>query len=277
VSQFLYFIPGNPRVFVPRAEVLATFAATALREQLRSDKTWNADSVVFNALPEHGPGGNVGTLFCCLPGGLITDEAFKPDYRAKEQTWIEINGSWLGWYTDNKPTEQSLRRAKTVSGYGVVLNDDCEWLAPTIRGYTAKRKLTLPEEITRGPNGARVVRIKPEFQRFQDLADKLWDFQFSKIELSIAQCCDAAAELLSLNYQIGPAEVDALGLFELVQNVDGGANWFAIITAAYDWPLIEELMGLEAEEIKKKESQREPSELSAGYVEETTPAGALGN
>lgn len=255
MSQFLYFIPGIPRSNVPRAEVASTFAAVALWDLLRSDKTWAGDAYVANPLTQDGPGGQTGTIFACLPGGMAI-EGFSVDYRPAEQTWIPCGTAWLGWYTNNPPTESSLRRQATVTGYGVVLNDDCEWHAPTVRCFPEGSRITLPQAIGRGPDGKRTTITKPHYQRFQDLTAKLWDFRFVKEGLTIGEACDAAAQLLSLNYRLGPCEADALGLFEVVQNIGQEANWMGIIEAAYDWPIVAEL--LHAEELKKKESVPKP-------------------
>lgn len=272
MSQFLYFIPGMPRNRIPRDEVLATFAKDALWDLLRSDKTWSGTSAVFNMLHQDGPGGKVGTIFACLPGGMAID-GFATDYRPAEQTWVEIDGAWLGWYTDNPPTEESLRKPSQISGYPVTLNDDSAWTAPVIRCQPAGSRVTLPQSLGLGTGGTRIVRIKPQYQRWQDLVAKLWGYKFSGEGASLSDLCDDAAILLSLNYRIGPREIDALGLFELLENGgDSVPNWFHVIDASYDWPLIQELM--DEETAKKKESAPTDSEQSAGSGDETKPAAA---
>jgi hypothetical protein len=265
VSQFLYFIPGQARIHIPRADVQRTFAATALREQLRSDRTWTADAVTFNPLMHDGPGGSQGTIFACLPGGMAID-GFDVDYKPDRQTWLQAEGGWLGWYTDNPPTEASLRRERLIEGYGVRLNDDCEWTAPVIRGFTQARKVRLPVTVGRDGSGMRTMTVKTEYERFPVIAEKLWDLQFSRVSMTVGECLDAAAILLSLNYQIGPVEADALGLFEMTDTLQQSANWWGILHASYDWPLITEALGTaEADELKKKE-ESEPghSALPAG-------------
>ncbi len=255
MSQFLYFIPGAARQWIPRAEVAATFAASALRDLLRSDKTWSGDAAVFTACIGGGPGGQVGTVFAHLPGGMAI-EGFDVDYRADRQTWVKIDSAWLGWYTDNPPTEQSLRRPQTVPGYHVTLNDGCEWMAPIIRCFPPGSKITLPQAVGLGSNGQRTLSVMPFYQRWMELAERLWNHRFNS-DMDAIQLIDAAADLLSLNYRVGPREVDALGLFEVIgKDSDRFPNWNDIIVASYDWPLVEELMAQEA--LKKKESVPEP-------------------
>ena len=257
MSHFLYFIPGAARASLPRAEVLATFAKTALRDQLRSDKTWSGDAVTYNQLIMGGPGGHIGTIFACLPTG----SEFVADYHPDRQTWVQIDNAWLGWETDNPPTEASLRKPakRIVSGYAVTLNDDCDWIAPTVRCQPKGSRVTLPMAVSLGANGQRTMQVMRHYQHWQDLVDRLWSARFGDINLANTEFLDAAAELLSLNYQIGPKEIDALGLFEVLG--EQTPNWFEIIEAAYDWPIVREVMEAEA---AKKKSADQPSEQSVG-------------
>jgi len=252
MSQFLYFIPGLPRPALPRAEVAATFARTALWDLVRSDKTWQTDEVICNPLHQDGPGGQTGTIFAVLPGGMITDESFAVDYRPGLQTWIKITDAgpvaWLGWYTDNPPTERSLRRMLWFTGEQVTLNDDCEWTAPIIRNHSPGAKVTLPMSVGLNDSGVRVMTVKPQYQRWVNLAKRIWDNE----DLPLGELWDKAAEVLSLNYRVGPYEVNALGLFEIVDDASGQvANWYQILQAAIDWRTVTELVG----EIEKKNTQ----------------------
>jgi hypothetical protein len=268
MTQFLYFFPGIPTATVSRQRVAATFANTALRDLLRSDKTWAGNAVIYNQCLVDGPGGLTGTILAALPPNGFPDGVV-PAFVRDRQTWVQIDDAWLGWYTDMPPTEQSLRRPQVVSGYLVQLNDDCDWMAPTIRCVPAGSRVTLPMCISLSSSGQREYRVKPGYQHWQELADSLWQHKFNAT-MNNGELWDAAGELLSLNYRIGPKEVDALGLFELLdQNSDIAPNWFQIVDAAYDWPLVEEQMA----ESAKKKPQPEGSEQPAGS-EVATPLDA---
>lgn len=250
MCQFLYFIPGQPRPFIPREEVAGTFAATALREILRSDKTWNASTVVMNPQLHSGPGGHQGTIIAALPGGMAID-GFDVAFKPNEQAWCQIGNAWLGWYADNRPTETSLRRPRIVTGYAVRLLDDGDWVAPTIRCLPVGSRITLPLELGLNGQGQRTVQVMSRYRDFATLAEKLWDYKFGRLVMSNGELWDAAGNLLSLNYQVGPRECDALGLFELLDpESEQSPNWWQIIDAAYDWPLVEENL----EPVKKNES-----------------------
>lgn len=251
MSHFLYFVPGMPRTFLHREEVAGTFAAVALHDLLRSDKTWNAQSVVMNPLLVNGPGGNLGTVFAALPGGMAID-GFDVTYRPDAQTWCQVGNAWLGWYTDNPPTEASLRRERIVSGYSVQLLDDAAWVAPVIRCQPVGSRITLPQELGLNAQGQRTVRVMSRYRHWMELAEKLWDHKFGRVEMTNHDLWDAAGSLLSLNYRIGPREIDALGLFELLDpESEQAPNWWQVIESAYDWPTVQEML----DESKKNESQ----------------------
>lgn len=265
MSQFLYFFPGAPGHVPDRERVRSSFAATALRDLLRSDKTWNGSFIVNGCT--NGPGGHSGTVIVPKIDGQFP-EGFTPAFVKDTQQWVNIDDAWLGWFPDVPPTEQSLRKSSMVSGYPVRLNDDCEWMAPTIRCQPVGSRVTLPRMVTRDSSGKRVYRIKKEYERFQEIAELLWNYHFAGAVIeSDDELLDMAAELLSLNYRIGPAELDALGLFDMVGS---DSNWLEIMGASFDWPLIKEF--LEAEEIKKKALVL--SEQSAGNAGETKPDAA---
>ena len=246
MSRFLYFVPGIAEAHIPRAKVATTFAATAFHDLLRSEKTWASGDVVFNQLVMGGPGGHVGTIFAHVPVG----SEFVADYHPGKQTWVPIGNEWLEWLTDDKPTEKSLRRDQIVRGYAVDLNDDCSWIAPTIRCQPAGSRVTLPQALGLGEDGKLVARVKPQYQRYKDLAEKAWNHKIHG-GLNNGELWALAADLLSLNYRVGQHEVAALSLFELIDPAsDVSPNWYQIIDASYDWPVVEEVLG-EAESKKK--------------------------
>lgn len=260
MTQFLYFFPGNSETEVTRERVSKSFARTALRDLLRSDKTWNG-SYIPNAVRGDGPGGHSGRIVAIVPPNGFP-EGFTPAFVKGKQTWVQIDDTWLGWFTDMPPTEESLRRETLVSGYPVLLNDDKHWTAPTIRCQPAGARITLPRAIKLGSDGQRVVGVKEFYQHWQDLTDKLWQYRFGVIEMKLDELVDSAAELLSLNYRIGPKEVDALGLFDLVDpESTSESNWSDIIAASCDWPLVQEAMD---EDCKKKASVPEHLDQSHG-------------
>lgn len=268
MTQFLYFFAGATNATVARSRVASSFAAVALRDLLRSDKAWS-NGVVCNRCLIDGPGGQLGTVLAAQPPGGFGD-GFTPAFVRGAQTWVKIEETaWLGWFTDQPPTEVSLRRAMMVTGYGVTLNDDCVWTAPVVRCQPVHSRVTLPQAIRLGDDGQRVIGVKEFYRPWQDLVNRLWDYRWGKCELSLGDLIDGAAELLSLNYRVGPRELDALGLFEIVEpGSEHSANWSDIITASYDWPLVEEFI---AAEVAKKKSVPEVSTPSAGCEAETPP------
>jgi hypothetical protein len=171
-----------------------------------------------------GPDGKNGVVFVCgpEPGQESQVAGYFPD----KQEWVECvtDGYWLGWAKGAKPGPEDLARASMIPGYVGKLNDDGEFLIPIL--VSDCQETAVPKALSRGTSGkwdqetplpqyAALCRDAEE--ALPPLKALLWpedtpDDEDPPEPLSREAMVDLAIRGLQVNYRLGPAEVNVLGL-----------------------------------------------------------------
>jgi len=157
------------------------------------------------------------------------------EFDADRQTWHQLPNSneWVGWWNDNKPTAEALRRESTVDGYIVQLNDGGNWVIPS--GMNMPCNLSID-------NAGNVVKVtKPEFKSFYDEAVTMLDYAKSLIRKddpidddNLLGVGKYVSSMLQLNYYI------TFEIAFLLQLFDPDVLWRAL-SAATDVRAINDL------------------------------------
>lgn len=188
--RFLYYMPGaNSAVDAERL-----LAQHGLRKSVEAANLSFSDS--------KGPDDGGGVL--CGHGGRSTPMLFRPD----EQTWRECEGGkfWIGYWTDNPPTPETLERDKLTEGHEVD-----GWTVPLVRPVFGATRLPHTQRlesdgtITHTPLGRYVALI----DRVEDIY-KVIETE-SGLEMDESDVYALAGDLLCVNYYIGKWELSAIG------------------------------------------------------------------
>lgn len=206
--QFLYFIPGRKRL---KASDLNSFD---LHHSIRKPLVREC----FSAL-----GGKNGIVFQDdQPGAGI------PAYVPEEQEWIHNpDGVSVGWWRSQKPSVEQLARESQLKGKSLTLADGNSWLVPQLREWR-------PGD-PQGPPVVYAVKV-PQILEWQkqewverDVVPQyreIWDKSARAVALWLGRddgkgtmddgdLISFAADLLAVNYRVGPLEVSALGLLTI--------------------------------------------------------------
>ncbi len=240
MSGFLYFLPGI-RPHEIAADVLSRFSLDCALGGEDTIKSWT----------EKGPGGKPGTIV------MIGQDPAKTDYRPEKQEWREQTGFWIGHWIDEKIQRSDLARAEQLGGHPVILEDGQAWSCPIARSWIEldgelrwysplPRRLVLKEgKWESGEVVAKYARLWGLAERFErsfyeapQRAGEGAEGKDVQIELDFQDAVAAAVEVLGVNYRVGPAEVEILGILT-------DQNVYKILQALIDWPT-------HAEWLKKK-------------------------
>lgn len=136
------------------------------------------------------------------------------------QTWhrIECEGPevwWIGFETDDPPGPDDLIRPGAVLGYRVRLGDGRWWNVPVARQFP--EGTALPAVLRMGGGGRLVRDLPPEyvslFERCAPWATAYYEHPDEPLTLAMVDAWRLALDGLAVNYRVGMAEVNALGLF----------------------------------------------------------------
>lgn len=147
-----------------------------------------------------GPGDKAGCAF----GPVGKDIGYYP----QSQTWIQAQGYWLGWKTDDPPGPADLKREQMAAGQEVELGDGNLWHVPKVR--IAHGSSELPMVYKRNPlTGELEARLVSKFhglyQRVVEIFEDLKNFDWTKLH-------DLCVDILAVNYRIDVAACYALEL-----------------------------------------------------------------
>lgn len=147
-------------------------------------------------------------------------QANKCRYKPAAQSWQKSNNGkfWLGVYNDDRPRPEELAVSVQLAGHWVKLEDGNKWLVPVARQIVGGS--ALPKSLVLGANGEVVEKQLPKYAGFWSRVEKLWnDFLVTnkmekdgKIQLTMAQRMQLAAEALGFNYRIGIDEINMLSM-----------------------------------------------------------------
>lgn len=199
----------------------------------------------FGAIEAGGPDGGAGALVCVA--GVI-DPAMV-GVSKDGQTWQKIPGSecYVGIFDSDLPKPEDCVRKKALQGHWVECGDGQEWLAPVARALNEPEEAhkplesfcALPQTRTIDENGAWVQGgIMPRYAALWDTAVLVSESAETAqagedaIYFDFENETDAALLCLAINYRIGKAEANLLGLFT-DESVGG------ILGALVDWPVVD--------------------------------------
>ena len=232
----------------------------------------------FEQKPAHaeiigqGPDGGTGVLWF--------DQEYhrsrvKCGYYPDVQTWQKWGHAdlYTGYFTNQPPTPEDLRRTRTIPGLNVKLGDDNEWEIPIVRQYREDIGFlqTLPREAELDGNGEWTSgTVMPEYAELDDAAWAWFEFIKQAIEESddddqevvveIPQVYKWCQTMLEANYKVGPIEILMLKLFNDVTRPE-------IMNASIDLPGF-------IDNVKKKEpvEQSHTSHGAPATIPVTVPA-----
>ncbi len=204
--NILYYVPETDHSSI--GDAIESAGLTHI-VQVRSGRMVDADAQLCHG----GPDGKSGMIVNprTMPHGETQDGLYRPD----SQTWeCEPSGRyWLGTSNTFPPQPCDLERPKMISGDSVTLGDGNSWVVP--------QAVQWPEKATRFPAVLRlrdgrwqrdpVARYRGLCELAEILLGEIADDGTVKRDDSwlIEQC----AEILGVNYRIGPIECSVLGLF----------------------------------------------------------------
>lgn len=233
--SFLYFIPHISRQTLKPEVIQRAGLGDILRD--RCDMTCLSGSgrlAVNDVL--RGPLAHGGVILKPLSILERPDEVDGFGYYPEKQQWIHVtvadsDGYWIGWDPEKKPTAELLERDDLVRGRLEELGDGDWWTCPIIR--LLQGGIGLPD--VWGLEGGKIVsRVKPRWNWAWDLSGDVWDFMVADTPIPREQAFTWAAQLLGINYRVGPEECSILGLI-------GEAEMHLILRAAVNGPLAEKI------------------------------------
>lgn len=248
MGRVLYFIPSVQAASEGILEELGI--SSALRDSPHASRS-----------AARGPGGTGGCVV--VPTGTTNNER-SFGYFPKRQEWKQAtNGKyWLGKYTDNPPTPESMRRPEMITGHKVELQDGNEWEIPVARVFPTGSGL--PQSIILGPNGELVAEALPQYAKLSKMAERVWDQFLAEVkdhsepgvlagapDFTVKEQWEIATEALAMNYIIGQEEVSFLRLFT-THNI--GKVWGALIDMPTMIAVNKELEEAAADPAKKKDA-----------------------
>jgi len=210
---FLYYIPN---LLGPPADLIAAGVGHAFESK-----------PVCRQITGNGPNGHGGVL---LGDGQRVPEV---GYFPTRQRWIKdpTRELWVGVHTDGPlPGPADLLRQKPITGHWLELLDGQQWLVPIARQYQEEDgelrwAHNLPRRLARAQDGTwQSTAIVPRYQAIWDLAQR---WENSSIEAArnagkkddedvatfkFNDVVESAIRMLAVNYLVGSAEIDLLGL-----------------------------------------------------------------
>jgi len=243
----LYFFPQIRRAqLAPDNRLSRSLLAARRLERTFADVGEATRDCILFELSGTGPGGHAGMILSVLP---VSGEApLRAGYYPEFQTWTEIAGDvpyWVGLDKEHPPMPEDLARKKIFAGYKVELAGRT-WEIPVIRDPLGSSGL--PMSWRRDPDGGTSQAIRPDWAvLFERFGRALWLFNDPDgpypIRLDRGEALDLCIEALAVNYRVGIAEQNLLGLID-------SENWFSVLACAVDWPTYRDVY--EAVEGQKK-------------------------
>lgn len=127
---------------------------------------------------------------------------------------------WIGFEVDDVPTPTDLLRPSIVDGHMVTLCDGNNWLVPVARSFQPDTT-RLPQQLHLTAEGKVTKAVVPAyadlFARAEPIAAEVYGTDrepdgFGSVTMDEEDLFALVADALAVNYRVGKAEVDALGL-----------------------------------------------------------------
>lgn len=148
---------------------------------------------------------------------LTSGDGSTCSYDPEKQVWTKsvVGDWWIGYWSDDRPTEKDLRRAERLEGHKVRLADGADWLIPVVRLLDGG--CGLPAAVSFGENGQAVTKPLAKYSQLSAAAERLWtDLMIAckKVEgtesMTETERIDLAIDALGWNYHIDRDEIGAL-------------------------------------------------------------------
>ena len=188
-----------------------------------------------------GPDGNSGVMCAFPPNGR--DNA-KIDITFNEnQIWRDAGKYMVGYDKNHKPKPKDLERGEVFGGYGLTLGDGNQWVIPVVRRINGDSALPSRLKFDATTGGWIKGDVMPVYKKLFNLTCELFDrikgvaeqSDDDSEEVYLSKGGELACGALSVNYFVGPQEIDLLGL--LTTN-----NISDILRAAMDWQAVIEYL-----------------------------------
>lgn len=221
MANFLYFFPAQNKALQSAADLPANTGLPTILKGCTFDN---------RGVENNGPGGQNGWLIAPHPTGDGVQS--RTGVYLDTQTWMPVEDAegkqthWVGWETDNPPRPADVARAKQTTGHMVELGDDHEWIVPVVEAFVPNKEIphtqwervsgfiTLPQTMTLDAKGDVTMKVKPGHEELADEAGWWVDTFWQSKDYLYARYATFAIRLLAVNYCVGRAEVNALGLLE---------------------------------------------------------------
>ena len=221
MGQFLYFLPGVA------SDVEAAMAAAGLSDRVDGKSTSGCQA---------GPGGTSGMLISGTGGRNL--------YRADDQTWagpFNDGKLWIGFWTDDRPTPNDLKRPSQVDGSAVTLNDGAPWLIPT--ATAAPFVMTVRDGEVHYEALALAERLWAHVEKIKGV------FKDSTVSLTDLELLEIIADALAVNYRVSADPAQEVTLLKLCST----ENFKLVTNAILDVALFDMAARDLSEDAKKKD------------------------
>lgn len=217
----IYFLPGvSAAQLRPRNTLNPELMAAARLGRVFADVS--PMRLTLSNLHCPGPGDQAGVIF--RAEATSGPPAPRFDYLPESQEWDRVihQGQVLYWIGRDKlapPRPADLQRTKPLKGHLVQLADGQYWQVPLIRRPNPSGGPPvsgLPTEIRFDGDGRSANAIRAEYLDIWDRSARVFDVAWLSAPLEPGEEVDLnrfALDALALNYRIGFAEANVLGLF----------------------------------------------------------------
>ena len=191
---------------------------------------------------ESGPYGRSGAWLwpkdAAFPDRIPKNLGYQPNYQEWRPSKAQVNGKpqrYIGWWKNDPPSTEDMRRKTEVQGYLVDCGYEKRWSIPIARlsatsvDQMAKSHGSLPTEYGFDAAGKVVPEVLPEYSALWDKSALVWDFfeqhdndrddkPFPIPDDEITQwLVDAAIECLAVNYRLSFEEIVILRELKLIR------------------------------------------------------------
>lgn len=249
MGRFLYFIPGVTHDVTTPGAYRKLCEDAGLGELLKG-------TGVSARLCTGGPDkGEIGGVVMCpqeADGGAAPVVKVRCGYFPDEQRWVRgpDGAYWLGYYLEDRPRPETLRRGgMLLEGHAVLLADGQEWRIPIAR--------YLPKIFGVDDQGSDIARVRPDCRVFFEAASEFTELARSGAkEIPYELMMRTAISGFALNYRIGELELRALEVIDT-------DNVFQVCWAAIDGPTVDAVVA-DVEAAAKKNEIAATRDTSAG-------------
>lgn len=220
-----------------------------------------AEKCAYSELTGLGPGNFSGSLLCALP--VDGECPIRLHYAPTLQDWHEFDAYFVGIDKEHPPTPECLKRKDQFNGYPIELGHaKAKWVLPIIRDPDGGTRL--PRDWTLEADGSVSETIRADYIALWEEFGEVVDLFFSPddpgpagvVSMDRDRAMQLCLKVLGLNYRIGRAEQNLLGLVN-------AETWVTILAASVDvytfWAIYQE-----TQDKKKRRDADRLAELVVG-------------